>query len=352
MSTELNPFEQLENEDNLQKYKDAGQVVTKVMNKLVKSAKPNKKLIDLSRQGNKFIKNELLNVQKDVKDKGILFPLCLSLNSVAGHNLIDDKDTTVLKDGDLLTIELGVQIDGFPSQIAFTTLVTNSKEKINDKRAKVMKATIEATRAVAKAMKPGTLNTDIVKIMQETAKKYDCSLPLSPENGLAPGIHSFQLSRYVVDGHTEDEDELCIHRFIYPRANPIYDFTLQEMPLEEDEVYAIDVVMCSGQGKLTLVKPPLIYKRSEKRAGLKLKASKAVLGKFKNEKYPIVINGDDARTKLGLKECVAKDLLVAYPIVSEKKGEFTARIKFTVIVRSKPVLLCGKQADHELSKLE
>lgn len=352
--TELNPFEQLENDDNLQKYKDAGQIVTKVMNKLVKSAKPNKKLVDLSIQGNKIIKNELLNVHKDVDDKGILFPLCFSLNGVAGHNVVSNDDSSILKDGDLLTIELGVHIDGFPAQIAFTTLVTNSKEKINDKRSNVMKATIEASREIAKVMKPGTLNTDIVKIMESTAKKYDCSLPITSENGLAPGIHSFQISRYTVDGRTDDdeEDEEFIHRFILARENPIYDFSLQQMPLDEDEIYAIDICMCSGQGRLNTVPdvPTCIYKRSRKRAGLKLKASRNVLARFKNKKYPLIITEQDARTKLGLKECINKDLVVAYPIVSEKKGEFTARIKFTVIVRKKPLLLCGKQADHELSK--
>ena len=354
--TELNPFEQLENEDNLQKYKDAGQVATKVMNKLVKSASPGKKLSDLSKQGNQLIKSELLNVHKDVVDKGVLFPLCLSLNEVPGNNVVDvvdDKDSTVLQEGDLLKIELGVHIDGFPAQIAFTTLVANSQEKINDKRANVMRAAIEASREIAKAMKPGTLNTDIVKIMESTAKKYNCTLPLTQENGLAPGVHSFQISRYTIDGRTDEkeDDESFIHRFILARENPMYDFFLQQMPLEEDEIYAIDIVMCSGQGKLFSNKPTCIYKRSLKRTELKLKASKDVLNKFKNEKYPIIMNESDAKTKIGLKECVMKDLVVAYPIVSEKKGEFTARIKFTIIVRDKPVLICGKQADHELSKL-
>lgn len=353
MTTELNPFEQLENEDNLQKYKDAGSVATKVMNKLVKIAKPNKKLSELSKQGNDMIKGELDNVQKDVDDKGLMFPLCLSLNGVAGHNIVDDNDKTVLKEGDLLTIDLGVHVDGFPAQLSFTTLVTNTTEKVKDKRANVMKAAIEASREIAKNMKPGVLNTTIVKIMQECAKKYNCTLPLTTENGLGPGIHSFQISRYTVDGRTDDEkDEQFIHRFILARENPMYDFTMQEMELEVDEIYAMDICMCSGQGRLDPVKPTRVFKRSDKREGLKLKASKEVLGKFKNEKYPIVLNSEDAKTRMGLKECISKDLVVAYPILSEKDGEYTARIKFTILVREKPVLICGKQADHELSKLE
>ncbi|ARF09701.1 metallopeptidase family M24 [Indivirus ILV1] len=356
MSTEIeytNPFDQLEdNEKNLNKYKDAGLVATKVMNKLVKLAKPNKKLIDLINQGNKEIIDELNNVQKDVENKGISFPICLSVNHIAGHYQPNLNET--LKDGDLLKMELGVQIDGFPAQIAFTTLVTNSKDKFNDKRSNVLKAAIDASREISKIMKPGIKNTEIVKIMEQCAGKYNCSLPISNEAGTLPGVLSFQMSRYVIDGHNDDDDEF-IHRFILSKENPIYDFGLMELELEENEVYAIDIVMCSGQGKLTKSYDTCVFKRNHKREELKLKASRMALNTFKTKNignYPITINNQDSSIKLGLKECLNKGMIEAYPIVSEKTGEYIARIKFTIIVKDKPILICGKQADGELCKLE
>ncbi|MCJ7635851.1 MAG: M24 family metallopeptidase [Nitrososphaeraceae archaeon] len=327
------------------------------MNKLVKLAKPNKKLYELIEQGNKEITNELNNVQKDVQNKGQIFPICMSLNNIAGHYQPTLEET--LKDGDLLKIELGVHIDGFPSQIAFTTLVTNSKEKIdaNDKRANVLKAVIEASREISKMMKPGVMNTEVVKIMKNCADKYNCTLPLCNENGIIPGVLSFQISRYIIDGHTEDtkDDINFIHRFILSRENSTYDFGLMELPLEENEVYAIDIVMCSGQGKLAKTHETNIFKRNyEKHTELKLRASRTALNAFKTKDfhgYPMTVNSKDPTIKLGLKECLNKGVLQAYPVVSEKTGEYIARIKFTIIVKDKPVLLCGKQADNELSKL-
>ncbi len=357
MSTEsyyTDPFDQLEdNETNLNKYKDAGQVATKVMNKLVKLAKPNKKLGELIDQGNKEIISELNNVQKDVQNKGVSFPICLSVNNIVGA--YQPHPDEILKDGDLLKIELGVHIDGFPAQMAFTTLITNSKEKINDKRAHVLKAAIEASREISKIMKPGTKNTELVKIMEQCANKYNCTLPLSNEDGVIPGVLSFQISRYVIDGHDDDDTEF-IHRFILSRVNQTYDFIMTELELEENEVYAIDIVMCSGQGKLTKSHDTCVFRKNdEKRAELKLKASKAALNAFKTKNfgsYPIALNNQDASTKLGLKECLNKGLIKPYPVVSEKTGEYIAQIKFTVIVKDKPILICGKQADGELFKLE
>lgn len=346
------PLEQIENTDNVQKYKDAGLIATKAVTQIVKNAKPGSNLLTLITKANELIKNELSGVHKDVKDKGILFPICLSLNHVAGYNIPTNQET--LKEGDLLKIDLGVHIDGFPAQIAFTTLVTNNQDVTNvikDKRANVMRAVIEASREIGKIMTPGTMNTEIVKIMEQTAKKYGCSLPISNENGLIPGVNSFQISRYVIDGYTDDDCEF-VHRFILARENTAYDFSLMELPLEENEVYAIDIVMCSGTGKLNQNKETSIFKRNyERRCELKLKASKNVLNSLKGS-YPIVIDIQDPKVKMGIKECVQKGLVNAYPVVAEKDGEFTARIKFTIIVKDKPVLICGKQADQELMKLE
>lgn len=352
MSELTDPIDQLEdNETNLEKYKCVGQIATKIMNKIVKLSKPNKKVKEIIDQGYLEITNELNNVYPEIKNKGIAFPICLSLNNIAGHYCLA---TDILKEGDLLKIEFGIHIDGFPTTIAFTTLITNNtKIAKDDKRANVMKAAIKASREVAKKMKPGVLNTEIVKIIEEAAKEFNCTLPTCSESGIIPGILSYQMSQNIIDFDANKDDELeYIHRFIMPKQNPTYDFALQELPLEENEVYAIDIVMCSGQGKLVKSNDTCIFKRNyDKHAELKLKASRNVLNSVKS-KYPVIVDCQDLNNKMGLKECLSKEILQSYPVVCEKTGEFIARIKFTIIVKDKPILLCGKQADSELSKCE
>ena len=344
-----NPLEQINNL-TLNKYKTAGLIATKTVNKIMDGCKPDIKLCDLVKTGEEFVKDEVSKIYKDVSYKGLCFPICLSQNNVAGYYSATDAD--VLKGGDLLKIELGVHIDGYPSIICFSTLVSNGDEKYNQKQVDVMNAVIKASKEVVSVMKPGKTNLEVVKVLEKYAEKYNCNIPLYNNviNEYAPGIISYQMSRYVNDGYNDDYDEF-IHQFILNRENKTYDFTMQEIEFEEDEVYAVDITMCSGSGKLGQVFDTNIYKRNKELKNLlKLKASRETLNLFNNECFPIKIN-KDSKIKLGLRECLEKRLLNKYSVVGEKDGEYVARIVFTVLVKKSPILICGKSGDDELKKI-
>jgi len=344
------PFDQINN-DSLNKYKAAGGIATKAVGEIVNHAKVGTKLIDLQIIGNNYITKECATLYKDISHKGLSFPICLSTNYIAGHYI--PKETDILKEGDLLKIELGVHIDGFPALICFTTLITENNQ-YDDKRKNVLKATIEASREISGIMKPGKKNTEMIKILEKYANKYNCNLPICnhAENEIIPGIMTYQISRYVNDGYNNEEDEF-IHQFMLVRDNKNYEFTMVEFEFEENDVYAIDVMMCSGNGRLNgLDEENKIYKRNRtKRADLKLKMSREILGKIGKDCFPTVID-NDAKTKFGIKECFEKGVVKKYPVVGEKEKEFIARIKFTIIVKDKPILICGRTADNELNKLK
>lgn len=344
------PIEQTKDAINIAKYKTAGQIVTKTVDEIVKNVRDGIKLTELSNIGNHYIKIELDKVHKDIKYKGLTFPICLSLNQIGGH-YIPQSDTDIVKEGDILKIELGAHIDGFPANIVYSTIVSSSNNKISDKRSNVMKACIEASREIAKIMKPGKTNKDVANIMKKCAENYGCNLPVCNEPGAIPGILSFQMSRYIIDGYNDDEDEF-IHRFILSKENPNYDFSMRENEFEENEVYGIDILMSTGSGRLHSTDKIDIYRRNhETKTQLKIKASRETLSLFNRERFPICVNTKETKYRLGLKECLEKKLIERYPVVCEKEGEYIARIKFTVIVKDKPILICGKPADAELNKL-
>ena len=60
-------------------------------------------------------------------------------------------------------------------------------------------------------MKPGKYNTDIVDILSHTAKKYNCNLPVIQSNIIAPGVLSYQMSRFVIDGYNDEDDDEYLH---------------------------------------------------------------------------------------------------------------------------------------------
>ena len=344
------PLEQIDDINNLNKYKAAGLIATKACTEITKNIKSNIKLLDLVNIGNNFINSELDKVYKDVKYKGLSFPICLSLNCIAGSYIPNDKD--VINEGDILKIELGVHIDGFPANIVYSTILNSSNNKITDKRANVMKACIEASKEIFKVLKPGKTNMDVIKVMEKFAEQYGCNLPICNEYGAIPGVFSFQMSRYICDGYNDDIEDEFVHRFILSKQNPNFDYSMREMELEENEVYAIDILMSTGSGKLAATGGVDIYKRNhENRVLLKLNSSKETLNLFNKERFPISLQNKNTKVKLGLKECLEKKLLEKYTIVKEKEGEYIARIKFTVIIKDNPILVCGKPADEELNKL-
>ena len=66
-----------------------------------------------------------------------------------------------------------------------------------------------------------------------------------------------------------------------------------------------------------------------------------------NTKYPTLpfsIRGFEDLTgaKVGVRECTTHDLLMDYPVLGEKKGEFIAQFKATIAIQPKSVaILCG-----------
>ena len=113
----------------------------------------------------------------------------------------------------------------------------------------------------------------------------------------------------------------------------------EDAEFEENEVYAIDVIVSTGEGKPRVVdeKQTTVYKRAlDREYNLKMKASRALFSEI-NRKFPALPFTlraiEDKRTaKLGLVECVNHELLHEYPVLHEKPGELVAQFKSTVLL--------------------
>ena len=57
--------------------------------------------------------------------------------------------------------------------------------------------------------------------------------------------------------------------------------------------------------------------------------------------------------RLGLKECLDHDLLIPYPVITEKPGAFVAQFKATVVItKGKTTAITGLPIDESLFKSE
>ena len=70
---------------------------------------------ELCKYGEELAEQELANVYKKSKnmDKGIAFPLCISVNEICGHFSPLKDESMALSAGDVVKIDIGIHIDGF-----------------------------------------------------------------------------------------------------------------------------------------------------------------------------------------------------------------------------------------------
>ena len=106
------------------------------------------------------------SIEDDIISKGgsPAFPVNVSLNDIAAHYTAEPNDQIIVKDGDVLKIDIGVQIHGYIADTAVTVCYNPKYETM------VKTAEIALSEAV-KAAKPNTKASDIGKIIENTVSK-------------------------------------------------------------------------------------------------------------------------------------------------------------------------------------
>ena len=88
---------------------------------------------------------------------GIAFPCCISVNNCICHfSPLNSEPDVILKDGDMVKLDLGAHIDGFIAVVAHTLVVGSSKDKkVTGRQADCMMAAHLASEAALRLVKPG-----------------------------------------------------------------------------------------------------------------------------------------------------------------------------------------------------
>merc|ERR1719277_708122 len=132
-----------------------------------------------------------------------------------------------LQAGDGVKVDLAAHIDGFITGAAHTVVV--GANKIEDKRADVVMAAWNAAEAALRLVQVGNTNTQVTEAFGKIAADFNCK-PVQ-------GVLSHQLKKHVIDGNK------CII------GADSAEEKVEEIEFEMNEVYCIDVVMSTGEGK-------------------------------------------------------------------------------------------------------
>ena len=133
---------------------------------------------------------------------------------------------------------------------------------------------------------------------------------------------------------------------------------VEEFEFAPGDVIALDILVSSGEGKPKESEVrTTVYKREiDMWYQLKSQKARAFFNEV-NTRYPTLpfsIAGfqDQVGAKLGVKECLNHDLLIHYPVLNEKAGDFVAQFKSTVVVLPKSTQVIAGNLEFNAANFE
>ena len=234
-------------------------------------------------------------------------PCCISVNEVCGHLSPLADDSIKLQMEDLVKIECGAHIDGYPATCAHTVIIGG---KSKGKDADVVMAAYNSFVAATRMIKPGAINQDVTAKIQEICTDFEVE-PLQ-------GVLSHKTKKHLNDGN-----EAIINKETPEQRVEDWEFV-------PGDVIGLDVYVSSGDGmgRQAEYRSTVFKRQLDVSYNLKSKHARAFYA-IVNKKFPTLpfsIRGfeDTTGAKVGVKECLEHDLLMAYPVLTEKAGERVA----------------------------
>jgi len=242
------------------------------------------------------------------------FPVNISVNEIAAHYVPAHKESSVLKQGDLVKIDVGVHVDGFIADTAFSYSIGESEEN-----EQLISATNSAVNAAMDFIRPGVPVNEIGRIISGKIM----------EKGFQP-IRN--LTGHMVDEYT-------LHAGL---SIPNYDNGDKKI-IEEGVVLAVEPFATSGSGIVVEGKNAEVFKLEK--TGLLRNGRDILL--FIAENYRtlpfakrwLVREFGLLKTNLMLREAVAKGILKEYKVLREKTGKKVSQAEHTIIVLNNPIII-------------
>jgi methionyl aminopeptidase len=237
------------------------------------------------------------------------FPVNVSLNDIAAHYTAEPNDPTVVKNSDVLKIDVGVHIDGYIADTAVTVSFDSKYQDLIDIAQRALDEAIGIARS-------NTRVSDIGRIIEKTITKYGCK-PIQNLSG-----HS--LERYTIHAGKSIPNIWTIgHSF----------------NLSVDNVYAIEpfVTTKDGQGIVYEGKIKNIFGIVSRKRTKDHKADEFLeylWNKFKTLPFALrwVVSDYEEKEALSFLRTLQKKKNVhAYPILVEGSNRIVVQAEHTII---------------------
>lgn len=267
--------------------------------------------------------SEICNdIEQEIFKKGgePAFPVNVSLNDIAAHYTAVPNDPLIVKNTDVLKIDVGVHIDGYIADTAVTVSYDTKYQNMIDIAERALDEAIGISRS-------NTRVSDIGRIIEKTITKYGCK-PIQNLSG-----HS--LERYTIHAGKSIPNIWTIgHSF----------------NLSVNNVYAIEpfVTTNDGQGVVYEGKIKNIFSIGSRKRTKEQKTDdflEYLWNKFKTLPFALrwIVNEYEEKEALYLLEILVKKKNVhAYPILVEGANRIVVQAEHTIIPQESNTLTITK----------
>jgi methionyl aminopeptidase len=283
-------------EEAIRKQKEAFEKMKIVLEYAKKLIKPNVKILEIAEA-----------IEKKIFEVGAkpAFPVNIGINEIAAHYTPSIDDQTVLKEGDMVKVDVGLHIDGYISDNAFTIYVGKNSHPMID----------VAKKAVEEAKKVLRENVKIKEI-SEIIENFVSSSGFN----IVRNLTGHFLDRYIVHGNS-----------IPNVRNEI------EIKIPKNQAIAIEVFVTNGSGWVKESKEVQIFQFKEDRGARIREAKKILEMSIKDfEGLPFakrwIKNIPSIKIDLAIKDLIERGCLIDYPVLKEESNSLVAQWEESVIV--------------------
>ncbi|KAJ2000478.1 hypothetical protein GGI04_000402 [Coemansia thaxteri] len=312
MDPEINP-----------KYQSSAAIAEQVLKHVLSSVVPGMSIAALCSYANSLVAAYSKSVYRKEEgiERGASLPATVSVNNIIQNCSPSSAEDCLLREGDVVKVEVGVHIDGYIASAAHTTIASNNPAlTITDRRADAISAAYYASEVAVRMIRPGQTARNLIKAMGLVATGFNCAV--------AEDTFTCQIDRFVMSGANTFAN----------RFNP--DILAPELTFETGEIYTIDCTLSTGDGiARASTYDPAIYQRDvNHQYSLKLRTSRSLFSEVckRYSVFPFlmrdVVTGNQA-FKAGVNECVRSQLLVPFAVTIDKRhgSTFVAQFKLTVM---------------------
>ncbi|KAF4552739.1 Methionine aminopeptidase-like protein 1 [Elsinoe fawcettii] len=314
----------LDNLDNdfLTDYRHAAETHRQVRQWAQKNIKPGQTLLEIAEgiedSVRRLVGHDGLS-EGDPKIAGMGFPLGLNLDNIAAHFCPNTGNKTVLQQGNVMKVDIGVHVNGRIVDSAFTMA-------FDPKYDNLLNAVKDATNTGIREAGIDVRLGELGGLIQETMESYECEI-----DGTTYPIKSIR----NLTGHT-----ILPYSIHGSKAVPIVK-TNDMTKMEEGDVFAIETFgstgngYCHDQGEVS----HYALNSDAPKVDLHLASARSVLKTIKNNFGTIPFARrylerlGQEKYLLGLNNLVKSGIVEDYPPLVDKKGSYTAQFEHTILLR-------------------